>query len=138
MRLLLPNPPTWPIEGIALETSPLRARPRDLDKLALTTLLRDVPSTIYLGAPTYSTSPRGWPLRMQQVKALTADTETERRLLALYVFVDWVALAMITARDIAAFTTHEAALRAMLESGEPDFSDGRAPSLWHALSDRPQ
>ncbi|MFN0251990.1 MAG: hypothetical protein ACKV2T_34255 [Kofleriaceae bacterium] len=138
MRIVLQYPPVWPLDGIALEVSPLRARPRDLDKLALTTLLRDVPSTIYLGAPAYSTSARGWQLRVQQVKALDHETEVERRILATYIFVDWVGQAMLLARDLAAFATHEAALRAMLESGEPDFNAGRAPSLWHALSHRPQ
>lgn len=131
-------PVIWPIEGITLDIAPLRASPRDVDKLALTTLLRDVPSTIQLGAPTYSTSSRGWPLRIQQVKLLANETERERRVLAVYTVVDWVGLAMITATDLDAFATHERALLASLESGEPDFAEGRALSLWHALSDGPE
>jgi hypothetical protein len=45
---------------------------------------------------------------------------------------------MVIARDLAAFATHEAALVTMLQSGEPDFADGQAPSLWDALSRRPE
>lgn len=136
MRLVLALPSVWPIEGLSLDLAPLRAKPRDLDRLALTTLLRAVPSTIQLAAPTYGESTRGWPLRIQQVNVFAADVEIERRVLALYVVSDWVGLAMLTARDLAGYATHEPALRTMLESGEPDFADGTAHSLWDALANR--
>jgi hypothetical protein len=134
VKLVLAAPQTWPIDGVSIEVTPLRARPRDLDKLALTTLLRATPSTIRLVAPVYTTSSHGWPLRLQQVELLGGDVVIERRVLALYQFVDWVGVAMVSARDVAAFAVHEATLLEMLESGEPDFANDRAASLWEVWS----
>ena len=116
------------VPELVVTYGPLSIRP-DEPRAWMERIARDAPpdARVTLGRTIEGTTRAGWPLHLVEVAVTDADGSTiEVRLCAFYTFLEHAAVAIVRARDHARLEAHGATVRAILESGLPDWRTGPA------------
>ncbi|HKA90440.1 MAG TPA: hypothetical protein VKE22_22415 [Haliangiales bacterium] len=153
MRLDLPLPRSWAVvergartvveilPGVLLAFGALERLPRDLGDWGDRVVLAGVRPETYRPLVVEDTATAGgWPLTLVSSEVVRAGTVVEHRLHALYHFLEWGGVAVLTGTAGERFAAAADEARPVLLEGRPDFRTDEVltvAELWDGLAPTP-